>query len=140
VAINASTGQSTRYRLGETPEWIDRVQPEAFIVKQINNQGEYVHGFLNFLDKDKFRSSPGHAIVYNFGRCFLFTGLTSVGSDESSIGFMMIDMVTKQPLLYQLNGATETAAQSSAQGKVQHLGYYASFPLIINAEATPTYL
>jgi hypothetical protein len=139
VVMNASTGQSARYRIGETPPWVDRVQPEAFILNQINNQGEYVHGFLNFSDKDKYKSSDGHAIVYNFGRCYLFTGLTSVGSDESSIGFMMVDMVTKQPLLYQLNGATEYSAQNSAQGKVQHLGYYASFPLIINAESTPTY-
>ena len=38
-----------------------------------------------------------------------------------------------------MNGATESAAQSSAQGKVQHLGYSASFPLIINSDGIPTY-
>lgn len=139
IILNATTGESRRYSIAEVPEWVDRVQPENFIVNQINNQGEYVHGFLNFSDKDKFKSSRGEAIVYNEGRCYLFTGLTSVGNDESSIGFIMVDMVTKQPLLYQMNGATESAAQSSARGKVQHLGYEASFPLIINADGIPTY-
>lgn len=139
IIVNASTGQSQKYQIQNVPEWVDRVQPEYFISRQIDNQGEYVHGIFNFADKDKFQPSEGHAIVYNNGRCYLFTGLTSVGNDESAIGFMMVDMVTKEPLLYQMNGATEYAAQGSAQGKVQHLGYYASFPLIINVDSVPTY-
>ncbi|MEG2204294.1 MAG: hypothetical protein RRY21_03940, partial [Oscillospiraceae bacterium] len=139
IVVNATTGDSQRYGIADVPGWVDRVQPEDFVISQIDNQGEYVHGFWNFSDKDKFKSSEGHAIVYNNGRCYLFTGLTSVGSDNSSIGFMMVDMVTKQPLLYQMNGATEQAGQSSAQGKVQHLRYTATFPLIINADGVPTY-
>ena len=51
----------------------------------------------------------------------------------------MVDMVTKEPIMYQMAGATEYAAQRSAEGKVQQYGYYASFPLIINFEGTPTY-
>lgn len=139
VIVNASTGETQKLGIDEVPEWVDRVQPEYFIRGQIDNQGEYVHGFLNFSDKDKFKASSGQAIVYNNNKCYLFTGLTSVGNDESSIGFMMVDMVTKEPLLYQMNGATEGSAQSSAQGKVQHLGYLASFPLIVNADGNPTY-
>lgn len=139
IIVNASTGESQKYDLPNVPAWVDRVQPEYFIRRQILNQGEYVHGVFNFADKDKFQPSEGQAVVYNSGRCYLFTGLTSVGNDESAIGFMMVDMVTKKPLLYQMNGATEYAAQGSAQGKVQHLNYYASFPLIINVNSVPTY-
>ncbi len=139
IVVNASTGESHRYSLAQTPSWVDRVQPVDFIVQQITNKGEYVHGFLNFSDRDKYGPSQGQAIVYNNGRCYLFTGLTSVGTDESAIGFVMIDMVTKESRLYQMNGATEYAAQNSAKGKVQHLGYYASFPLIINVDGQPTY-
>jgi hypothetical protein len=51
----------------------------------------------------------------------------------------MVDMVTKEPIMYQMAGATEYAAQRSAEGKVQQYRYYASFPLIINFEGTPTY-
>ena len=139
IIMDASTGKSTKYKLEDVPSWIDRVQPEDFIVTQINNKGQYVHGIFNWADKDKYKTSTGEIIVYNNGRCYLFTGITSVGADESAIGFVMVDMVTKEPIMYQLAGATEEAAQRSAEGKVQQYGYYASFPLIINFEGTPTY-
>ncbi|MEG1620699.1 MAG: hypothetical protein RR322_02190 [Oscillospiraceae bacterium] len=139
IIVNASTGESIQYDKANVPEWVDRVQPENFIIEQIYNKGEYVHGIFNFSDKDKYKPSRGHAIVYNNKRCYLFTGLTSVGQDESAIGFMMVDMVTKQPILYQMNGATEYSSQKSAMGKVQHLEYVASDPIILNINDIPTY-
>jgi len=139
IVMDAETGKSNRYALEDVPAWVDRVQPEDFILTQINNKGRYVHGIFNWADKDKYQTSEGDIIVYNEGRCYLFTGITSVGSDESAIGFVMVDMVTKEPVMYQMAGATEYAAQRSAEGKVQQYGYYASFPLIINFEGTPTY-
>ena len=139
IVMDAETGKSTRYALADIPAWVDRVQPEDFVITQINNKGQYVHGVFNWADKDKYRTSDGEIIVYNDGRCYLFTGITSVGADESAIGFVMVDMVTKEPVMYQMAGATEEAAQRSAEGKVQQYGYYSSFPLIINFEGTPTY-
>ena len=139
IVMDAETGKSNRYALEDVPAWVDRVQPEDFILTQINNKGKYVHGIFNWADKDKYQTSEGDIIVYDEGRCYLFTGITSVGSDESAIGFVMVDMVTKEPIMYQMAGATEYAAQRSAEGKVQQYGYYASFPLIINFEGTPTY-
>ena len=137
--VNATTGETNYYDVDNLPEWVDRVQPEAFIMQQIQNQGAYVHGIFNFSNQDKFRTSQGNIIVYNGSDCYLFTGLTSVGSDESAIGFIMVDMVTKEPKMYQMSGATEMAAQQSAQGKVQQYGYTASFPMIINLDGKATY-
>lgn len=137
--VNASTGETNYYDQDTLPEWVDRVQPENFIMQQIQNQGAYVHGIFNFSNQDKFRTSQGNIIVYNGANCYLFTGLTSVGSDESAIGFIMVDMVTKDSKLYQMSGATEMAAQQSAQGKVQQYGYVASFPMIINLDGNATY-
>lgn len=137
--VNATTGESKTYSMDAVPEWVDRVQPEEFIMNQIANQGEYVHGIFNFSNQDKYTTSQGHIIVYNNQDCYLFTGLTSVGSDEAAIGFMMVNMVTKESKLYQMSGATEKAAMMSAQGKVQQYGYYASFPMIINLDGQATY-
>ncbi|MEG2295726.1 MAG: hypothetical protein RSB96_03190 [Oscillospiraceae bacterium] len=139
LILNASTGEIQEYGLDNIPDWVDRVQPEEFIIRQIDNQGQFVKGIFNFANKDKFKASLGHAIVYNKGRCYLFTGLTSVGKDESAIGFIMVDMVTKESILYEINGATEISAQRSAEGKVQHLQYLATFPLILNINGQPTY-
>ncbi len=139
ILLNATTGQMNRYGMDEVPEWVDRVQPEDFVLTQIANRGNYVHGIFNFANKDKYRPSEGHNIVYNNGRCYLFTGLTSVGSDDSAIGFIMVDMVTKEPIMYEMSGATEEAAQRSAEGRVQDLKYRATFPIILNIDSQPTY-
>lgn len=139
IVMNCATGESQKYTIAELPEWVDRVQPEDYIMTQLNNKGEYVHGYLNFSDKDKYRTSAGETLIYNNGRCYLFTGLTSVGGDQSAIGFVMVDMVTKEPHLYRISGATEEAAQRSAEGKVQQYGYQAAFPLIVNLNSRPTY-
>ncbi|MGL5973105.1 MAG: hypothetical protein ACRCZK_05310 [Oscillospiraceae bacterium] len=139
IIVNASNGDLQKHTLENVPEWVDRVQPERFIINQINNKGEYIRGLFNFSNKDKYRTSKGHMIVYNEGKSYLFTGLTSVGADESAIGFIMVDMVTKEPKMYQLSGATEEAAQKSAQGNVQQFGYRASFPLILNIDGVPSY-
>lgn len=139
ILVNAQNGDHERYSLDEVPEWVDRVQPEDFIINQIDNKGEYSHGVFNFSNKDKFRTTPGHAIVYFDNRCYLFTGMTSVGIDESATGFIMVDMVTKEPTIYRISGATEMSAQDSAQGKVQDLGYRATFPIVLNVGEQPTY-
>ena len=139
IVVDAGTGESVRYSIDNVPKWVDRVQPADFLMTQTNNRGNYIHGIFNFSNKDKFQTSEGSAIVYNSGRCYLYTGLTSVGADESATGIMLIDMVTKKPYRYQISGATEYAAQQSAQGKVQNLKYAASFPLITNVDGQATY-
>ena len=139
IIVDAATGESARYGIDNVPKWVDRVQPVDFVMTQIGNRGNYINGLFNFSNKDKFQASEGNAIVYNSGRCYLYTGLTSVGADESATGFMMIDMVTKTPYRYQVSGATEYAAQQSAEGKVQNLHYIATFPLITNVDGRPTY-
>ena len=141
LTVNATTGETTHYTIATLPDWVDRVQPENFVMQQIQNQGVYVHGIFNFSNQDKFRPSQGDIIIYNGARCYLFTGLTSVGSDESAIGFILVDMVTKESNIYQMSGATEMAAQSSAEGKVQQFGYRASFPTVSYTHLTlPTKL
>lgn len=139
LVVDAQTGKAERYTIADMPSWVDRVQPEDFIMNQIDNRGQYIHGIFNFSNKDKFETTPGDVIVYDNGRCYLFAGLTSVGADQSSTGFMLVDMVTKKPYIYSMGGATQSAAQGSAEGKVQNLKYTASYPLITNVEGQPTY-
>ena len=46
---------------------------------------------------------------------------------------------TMETRYYEIAGAEEYSAMSSAEGKVQHLGYKATFPLLINIGGEPTY-
>ena len=143
ATVNASTGETKRYSIKDAPKWIDRIQPENFVVDQINDWGLYVKGFLNSLISEEGVLVPtqGTSLVYgNDGKAYWYTGITSAGGDESTIGFMLVDTRTKQAKLYKQPGATETAAMTSAEGKVQEKNYQATFPVMYNILGKPTYV
>ena len=71
---------------------------------------------------------------------FLYTGITSVSSDESNLGFILSNLRTKETRYYIVPGAEEYSAMGSAEGLVQEKNYKASFPLLINLNGRPTYL
>ena len=70
---------------------------------------------------------------------YVYTGVTSAGSDESNIGFILTNQRTKQTTFYSIAGAEEFSAMNSAEGVVQHLNYSATFPLLLNISNQPTY-
>ena len=143
ATVNASTGETKRYSIKDAPKWIDRIQPENFVVDQINDWGLYVKGFLNSLISEEGVLVPtqGTSLVYgNDGKAYWYTGITSAGGDESTIGFMLVDTRTKEAKLYKQPGATETAAMTSAEGKVQEKNYQATFPVMYNILGKPTYV
>ncbi len=141
VIVDCSSGELQSYSLDETPPWVDRIQPESFIVKQLDDWGKYVHGAFNFSDKDKLTTTEGLSLVYGKdGRSFWNTGLTSVGADEGTVGFVLVDTRSKEAFWYRQAGATENAARQSAEGKVQEKRYKATQPVMYNLSGTPTYL
>ena len=70
---------------------------------------------------------------------WLYTGMTSVMSDESNTGFILANLRTKETKYYVVPGAEEFSAMESAQGQVQHLNYVSTFPLLLNVSNRPTY-
>jgi hypothetical protein len=141
VVVDAQTGDVKEYNITNTPQWVDRIQPISFIEDQLNDWGELVHGYWNFSNADKLQITEDMTLVYGKdNKSYWYTGLTSVGKDESSVGFVLVDTRTKQATFYKQSGATEFAAQNSAQGKVQEKGYYASLPIPYNINNIPTYV
>ena len=69
----------------------------------------------------------------------MYTGVTSVTSDQSNIGFLLSNQRTKETKFYSCAGATESSAQASAQSQVQQMRYVATFPLLLNVADQPTY-
>jgi hypothetical protein len=141
VLVNAQTGAIKEYSIATTPAWVDRIQPINFIEEQLNDWGEYVHGYWNFSNANKLQITEGLTLVYgDDNKSYWYTGLTSVGKEESAVGFVLVDTRTKEATFYKQGGATEYAAQSSAQGKVQEKGYEASLPIPYNINNIPTYV
>lgn len=141
IICDPQTGETAWYAINETPEWVDRIQPDYFIRNQLSNYGSYVNGFWNsvFAKTDVLKVSDGVGVVYSGEDCYYYTGMTSVGADNSTVGFYMVDTRTKEVIYFPIAGATEEAARSSAQGLVQADGYTASYPIPLNVNGVPTY-
>lgn len=141
LLVNAQSGEIQKHSIASTPKWVDRIQPINFIEEQLNDWGKYVHGYWNFSNANKLQITEGLTLVYgDDNKSYWYTGLTSVGKDESAVGFVLVDTRTKETTFYKQGGATEYAAQSSAQGKVQEKGYQASLPIPYNINNIPTYV
>lgn len=142
VVLNAITGDSEKYKVNEIPTWIDHVYNAELIIEQIDNWGEYRNGFFNsiFGQKDVINTTEGYNYLVMEDDVYLYTGITSVSSDESNLGFVLVNMRTKETNYYQVPGAEEYSAMASAEGLVQEKKYVASFPLLINLNDKPTYL
>lgn len=141
VVVNAQNGDIKEYSIKNTPSWVDRIQPISFIKDQLNDWGEYVKGYWNFSNENKLQITEDLTLVYGKdNKSYWYTGITSVGKDESAVGFVLVDTRTKQTTFYKQSGATEIAAQSSAQGKVQEKGFVASLPIPYNINNIPTYV
>lgn len=141
AVVNASTGEIQKYTPETAPAWIDRIQPMDMVEEQLEYWGEYIHGYWNFSNLDKKTTTKGMSLVYGKdNQSYWYTGLTSVGQEEGTIGFVLVNTRTKETTRYKQVGATEEAARRSAMGKVQEKKYIGSFPILYNINNIPTYV
>lgn len=139
VIVDTQNGAIKEYDLNSIPSWVDRVAPEYVINDRVKWWGKLIHGFFNFSKKDMLTATEGMNMVYNNGECYYYTGITSVGSDEAIVGFVLTNTKTMESTFYKVSGSTEIAGMQSAEGKVQNLKYKSTFPILINIENIPTY-
>ncbi len=141
VLVNAIDGSHQYYDIADIPTWVDRVMSSDIALAQLNNWGRYTNGYWNtvFGQKGVLQTTEGYSYLAIDDDVYLYTGLTSVLADESNVGFALINLRTKQAKFYNVPGAEEFSAMSSAEGQVQHLGYVATFPTLINVAGEPTY-
>ena len=141
VIVDPQTGETKDYSIENTPAWVDRIQPDRFVETQLNDWGQYVKGYWNFSNQDKLQITESVSLVYGEdNRAYWYTGLTSVGADEATVGFVLVDTRTKKAVWYRQSGATEYAAKNSAIGKIQEKRYSASAPIPYNINGIPTYV
>lgn len=142
ITLNAMTGETEHYDLDNIPTWIDRVYSADLILHQLTMQGHYRNGFWNSLFAKEGVTEP--TAGYNYlpigDDLYLYTGITSVVADESNIGFVLVNLRTKEAQMFPLSAAEEFSAMRSAEGSVQETSYQATFPLLINIEGRPMYI
>ena len=142
VILDPVTGKSKKYSVEEVPTWVDHVYSANLIMEQVNDWGLYNGGFLNsiFGQKNVVATTEGYNYLIQDEDVYLYTGITSVASDESNLGFILTNLRTKETNYYLIPGAEEFSAMASAEGQVQQMHYTATFPLLINLNGKATYL
>lgn len=141
VLLNAVTGECQYYDVADIPQWVDTVYSADMLINQLSFNGKYRSGFWNsiFGQKGVLQPTSGYNYIAVNDDVYLYTGMTSVTSDESNVGFVLINMRTKEAKYYVMSGAEEYSAMESAQGQVQNLKYSATFPILLNVADRPTY-
>ena len=141
VLCDAVTGETAYYPIGEVPQWVDRAVSSDILIEQFDNWGTLKHGFFNsiFGQKDSLVSTDGYNYLALKDDIWMYSGVSSVNSDQSNVGFVLINQRTKETKYYSVPGADENSAMASAEGQVQNLRYTATFPLLLNIGGQPTY-
>lgn len=149
VLVDACTGETDFYNVEGVPTWVDRAYPADLLIEQYNWSGAYQGGWLNsWLGQEgvvRTTSGTNGELGYNYiaqgEDIYLYTGVSSVTADNSNVGFILVNQRTGDSRYYALErgGATEDSAMASAEGQVQHLGYQATYPLLLNVAGQPTY-
>ncbi|MBQ8762962.1 MAG: CvpA family protein [Clostridia bacterium] len=146
VKADSPTGESAYYSVEEiknSPElqWLDRIYDSDLIVQQYNFYGKYQNGFWNSIlgQRDVITTTANYNYIAKDDDVWMYTGVTSVTSDQSITGFVLVNQRTKEAIYYRVTGGTEYSAQQAAEGRVKDLGYDATFPLLLNIGGEPTY-
>ena len=141
VTVDAVSGEMKNYKVKDVPQWVDCVYTADVVLTQANYWGTYVNGWWNSIisQKNVVKTTEGYNYLAIDDDIWVYTGITSVVSDESNIGFILVNLRTKEAKTYSINGAEEYSAMESAQGKIQEKGYIATFPILVNIADTPSY-
>lgn len=142
IVTNGANGESQYYDIANVPNWVDRVYPADLIVQQLDFRGMYTNGFFNSIigQRNVTRTTQGYNYVPLNDDIYLFTGVTSIRSDSSNLGFYFVNLRTKEAKFFSVPSADEVSAMNSAAGQIQEKNYTPAFPVLLNIKNRPTYL
>lgn len=145
IICNPITGEMQRYKIGEEPSWVDRVVVDSLVEEQATNALKYSGGFFNATfgqKKDVFQVSDGYNYFIKDGHTYYVSCITSPNNnDQTSIGFVTIDLKNRQATRYSSVGITEMRARDIAMQdeRVKAQALEATWPILIDYRGIPTY-
>lgn len=145
IVVNPITGEINKYKIGQEPSWIDRTVNEIIINTQATNSFRYKNGFFNVhfgQKKEVFQLSDGYNYFIKDGQTYYVSCITSPNeNDQTSIGFVTVNLKTKQATKYYADGITEMRAREIAMNdaRVKAQALTATWPLLINYKDVETY-
>ena len=142
IIFDPVSGESEIKALKDVPSWVDNVFTGTLASQKYDWYGTLKNGYWNSVigNRDCKVTTDDYGYIVIGDDVWFYTGVTSVTSDESNIGFIISNARTGEYKFYKVSGAEEYSAMESAQGQVQEKGYIASFPSLINVSGEATYI
>lgn len=142
VILNPCDGEINYYDVKDVPDWVDLVFDGSLLSEQYNYYGNLSNGYFNsiFSQKGCKVATDDYGYIAKDKDIWIYTGVTSIKSDSSNIGFLIANERTGKAKFFEVSGADEASAMNAAEGEVQEKGYDASFPSLINISGCPTYI
>lgn len=142
ILLNAVTGKTKYYHLKDIPKWVDRVYSAENVLSRVNDHYTYQKGYWNtvFSQTGVKQTTDSYNYITIGSNIYLYTGITSATADASNLGFILVNMRTREVTNYQLASATEKSAMTSAEGEVQEKGYSATAPTLVKLNSKAYYL
>lgn len=142
ILLDAVTGKTKHYKLGHIPEWVDRVYSAENVIQRVDDHYTYHNGYWNtvFSQAGVKNTTDSYNYITIGSDIYLYTGLTSATADSSNLGFILVNMRTREITNYKLASATETSAMKSAEGEVQEKNYTATAPTLVKLNNKAFYL
>lgn len=134
-----NTGAIEYYDKEKAPQWVDNVYPVQVVYTQFAQSKKYENGLFNWSKKGVVEFTDDYAYVQFDDNVYIYTGVTSVGKDESNVGFAYVNLRNGEISYIKRAGAEEYSARSSAEGALQQYHYTAIFPSMVNVNNVPTY-
>lgn len=139
VIVNPVNKDMQFYKVGEQPTWVDRVFSMDTFDKQLGWYGRYINGWWNPSDEGKLVDTQGKGYVFKDNTLYFYTGMTSVGKDSATTGFVIYNPKNGEAKYNRISGSIETKAVGLMEELVQNAGYKANFPYLININGEATY-
>lgn len=145
LVIDATTGKISDYSLAEAPEWVDNVVDREVVEKQAIYALKYQKGWINATIGSRegvYKLNDGYNYFVKNGEAYYVSSVTSKDErDQTAIGFLTINLSTKEAKLYKSTGITEGRAMSIAEldDSVKAMHLTATWPCFISVKSMPTY-
>ena len=144
LLVNPITGEINKYNLGEQPSWVQRCVDEKVMETQANNALSLKNGFWNrlFAKKEVFQLSDGYNYLLKNNATYYISCITSPNeNDQTSIGFLIVNLKTKEAIRYSCPGITEMRAREIAMydERVKAQALEATWPILVSYHGVPTY-
>lgn len=145
IVVDPVSGEINKYDRGSEPSWIDRTISEEVVDKQATNAFRYKNGFMNVhfgSKKEVFQLSDGYNYFIKGGNTYYVSCITSPNEgDQTSIGFVTINLKTRVATKYLVAGITEMRAREIAMNdaRVKAQTLEATWPILINYQGVETY-